>query len=219
MKLRCLAAGGIAVLASFATGHGQSVDGDGPGAIAGISLESEYLVFVIDTSGSMQQYAWDDVIEHFRATLAAYPALRGIQVLNDEGFYLLERGHGEWLPYSPALQAQILDALPEWRAFSESRPDDGIVKAIETFYDPAKRISLYIYSDDFARGSVESTLAAIERINRVNDQGGRKVRINAVAFPVYYEEAGSLLSSANYAVLMRELCQRNGGTFIALTPR
>ena len=34
---------------------------------------------------------------------------------------------------------------------------------------------------------------------------------------IYYEVAnGELLSSARFAILMRELCQRNGGTFVAL---
>ena len=38
-----------------------------------------------------------------------------------------------------------------------------------------------------------------------------------MAFPVYYEVTnGELLSSARFAILMRVLCQRNGGTFVAL---
>ena len=49
------------------------------------------------------------------------------------------------------------------------------------------------------------------------ERGERRVRIHAVAFPVYYEvTGGELLSAARFAVLMRVLCQRNGGTFVAL---
>jgi hypothetical protein len=46
------------------------------------------------------------------------------------------------------------------------------------------------------------------------------VRIHAVAFPVYYDvTGGELLSAARFATLMRVLCQRNGGTFVALPSR
>jgi hypothetical protein len=40
-----------------------------------------------------------------------------------------------------------------------------------------------------------------------------------VAFPVYYDVTGTLLTAQNFAILMRALCQRNGGTFIALPSR
>jgi len=209
----------FAAIAASSSGLAQLDQSGAGGSIAGIVLDSEYLIFVVDTSGSMKQFAWDDVAEHIRDTLAAYPALKGVQVVNDEGYYLLDRAQGEWLPYTPALEAEILAALPEWAAFSNSQPHEGIIKAIETFYDPGKRISLYVYSDDFANGVVESTVAAVDRANRVGTTGDRKVRINAVAFPAIYEATSQLYSAAAYAVLMRELCQRNGGSFIALAVR
>ena len=57
----------------------------------------------------------------------------------------------------------------------------------------------------------------MDRRNRDADDGSPRVRIHAVAFPVYYVAFdGQLGTSARYAVLMRELCQRNGGTFVAL---
>jgi hypothetical protein len=34
--------------------------------------------------------------------------------------------------------------------------------------------------------------------------------------PVYYGVTGQLLTSANYAALMRDLSQRNGGSFMTL---
>lgn len=208
----------MVAMAAFSPGFAQVEQSVGR-SIAGVMLDSEYLVFVVDTSGSMKQFAWDEVAAHIRDTLAAYPALAGVQVLNDEGHYLLSRGQGEWLPYTPALAAEIEAALPAWDAFSNSQPHEGIIRAIETFYDPGKRIALYVYSDDFANGAVESTVAAVDRANRVGETSDRKVRINAVAFPVIYEATSELYSAANYAVLMRELCQRNGGSFIALAVR
>ena len=59
----------------------------------------------------------------------------------------------------------IIDALRNWQAFSNSSPREGILEAIETFYDPAKKISLYVYSDDFASGSINAVVREVDRRN------------------------------------------------------
>jgi hypothetical protein len=185
--------------------------------VGGIPVDSEYIIFIIDTSGSMQRYAWDRVRRQIRETLEVYPQVKGIQVMNDMGEYMFKSYRNEWIPDTPGRREAINDALAEWKAFSNSSPREGILAAIDAFYDPAKKISLYVYSDDFSSGSINAVVREVDRRNRVGDDGTRRVRIHAVAFPVYYEVAnGELLSSARFAILMRELCQRNGGTFVAL---
>jgi len=188
--------------------------------IGGIPVDSEYIIFIIDTSGSMRQYAWDMVQRQIRETLEVYPTVKGIQVLNDEGEYLFKSYRNEWIPDTPGTREAIIDGLRNWNAFSNSSPREGILKAIDTYYDPEKRVSLYVYSDDFAQGSINSVVREVDRKNRANDPDGRRVRIHAVAFPVYYDvTGGELLSAAYFATLMRVLCQRNGGTFVALPSR
>jgi len=185
--------------------------------VGGIPVDSEYIIFIIDTSGSMQRYAWDRVRRQISETLAVYPQVRGIQVMNDMGEYLFKSYRNEWIPDTPGRREVINDALASWNAFSNSSPREGILEAIEAFYDPAKKISLYVYSDDFSAGSINAVVREVDRRNLAGADGKRRVRIHAVAFPVYYEVAnGELLSSARFAILMRELCQRNGGTFVAL---
>ena len=185
--------------------------------VGGIPVDSEYIIFVIDTSGSMQQYAWGRVQQQIRETLEVYPQVRGIQVFNDMGNYMFRSYRNEWIPDTPTIRESIIDALRNWRVFSNSSPREGILEAIDAFYDPTKKISLYVYSDDFASGSIDAVVREVDRRNRVTDDGSRRVRIHAVAFPVYYEAFdGNLGTSARYAILMRELCQRNGGTFVAL---
>ena len=185
--------------------------------VGGIPVDSEYIIFIIDTSGSMQRYAWDRVRRQISETLAVYPQVRGIQVMNDMGEFLFKSYRNEWIPDTPGRREVINDAISSWNAFSNSSPREGILEAIEAFYDPAKKISLYVYSDDFSSGSINAVVREVDRRNRVGADGTRRVRIHAVAFPVYYEVAnGELLSSARFAILMRELCQRNGGTFVAL---
>jgi hypothetical protein len=188
--------------------------------VGGIPVDSEYIVFLIDTSGSMRQYAWDRVQQQLRETLEVYPTVKGIQVMNDMGEYMFKSYRNEWIPDTPARRQAIIDGLRNWNAFSNSSPREGILEAIETFYDPEKKISLYVYSDDFAQGSINAVVREVDRKNRAGAEDGRRVRIHAVAFPVYYEvTGGELPSAARFAVLMRVLCQRNGGTFVALPSR
>lgn len=188
--------------------------------IGGIPVDSEYIVFLIDTSGSMRQYAWDRVQQQIRETLEVYPTVKGIQVMNDMGEYLFRSYRREWIPDTPARRQAIIDALRNWNAFSNSSPREGILSAIDDFYAEDKKISLYVYSDDFAVGSINSVVREVDRKNRAGLPNGRRVRIHAVAFPVYYDvTGGQLLSAAKFATLMRVLCQRNGGTFVALPSR
>ena len=184
--------------------------------VGGIPVDSEYIIFLIDTSGSMRQYAWDRVQQQLRETLEVYPTVKGIQVMNDEGEYMFKSYRDEWIPDTPTRRQAILDALQDWDAFSNSNPREGILAAIDKFYDPGKKISLYVYSDDFQQGSINPVVREIDRRNQADASGQRRVRIHAVAFPAVYQMVGELYTAANFATLMRVVCQRNGGTFIAL---
>ena len=54
-------------------------------AVGGIPVDSEWVIFCIDTSGSMQADNWDNMQNVVREILDIYPKLKGIQVLDDEG--------------------------------------------------------------------------------------------------------------------------------------
>jgi hypothetical protein len=188
--------------------------------VGGIPVDSEYIIFLIDTSGSMKQAAWDSVQKQISETLQVYPTVKGIQVMNDEGEYMFKSYRDEWIPDTPTRRQAIIDALKNWDSFSNSSPREGILAAIDTFYDPDKKISLYVYSDDFATGSVNAVVREVDRRNKAGPNGQRLVRIHAVAFPTIYElTGGELYTAAQFAVLMRAICQRNGGTFVALPAR
>ena len=187
--------------------------------VGGIPVDSEYIIFLVDTSGSMRQYEWDRVQQQIQETLEVYPTVKGIQILNDEGEHLFRSYRGEWMPDTPTRREAILAGLRNWNAFSDSSPREGILTAIDTYYDPEKKISLYVYSDDFSRGSISAVVREVDRRNVADDQGNKRVRIHAIAFPVYYDVTGTMLTAANFAILMRAICQRNGGTFVALPSR
>ncbi|MEZ5569785.1 MAG: VWA domain-containing protein [Halioglobus sp.] len=185
--------------------------------IGGIPVDSEYIIFIIDTSGSMFSYAWDRVLREVEATLSIYPEVKGIQVMNDMGNYLFSRYRGKWIPDTPGRRKVILDNLRGWHVFSNSSPVEGITAAIRTFYDPNKRISLYVFGDEFTGSSIADVVDTVDRINRENANGERLVRIHAVGFPVQFIREPQLQTTGiRFATLMRELTHRNGGTFVAL---
>ena len=98
--------------------------------VGGIAVDSEYIIFVIDTSGSMFNAAWSQVLRKVQETLAIYPQVKGIQVMNDMGDYMFPRFAGEWIEDSPARRDAIMQRLQSWNPFSNSSPVEGIEAAI-----------------------------------------------------------------------------------------
>ncbi|MCX2982643.1 VWA domain-containing protein [Halieaceae bacterium IMCC14734] len=185
--------------------------------IGGIPVDSEYIIFVIDTSGSMYSYAWDRVLEEFEATLSIYPEVKGIQVMNDMGNYMFSRYRGQWIPDTPGRRRVIMDRLRTWNVFSNSSPVEGITAAISTFYASDKKISVYVFGDEFTGQSIQQVVDTVDRINREDEFGNRLVRIHAVGFPVQFSRQPHLQTTGiRFATLMRELTFRNGGTFVGL---
>lgn len=185
--------------------------------IGGIPVDSEYIIFVIDTSGSMFSYAWNRVLKEIEATLAIYPKVKGIQVMNDMGNYLFSSYRGKWIPDTPGRRKIIVQNLRGWSVFSNSSPVEGIEAAIRTFAAPGKKISIYVFGDEFTGPSIAQVIDTVDRINRVDANGNRLVRIHAVGFPTQFSRAPHLQGTGvRFATLMRELTRRNGGTFVAL---
>ena len=53
--------------------------------IGGIPVDSEYIIFIIDTSGSMLKVAWPMVIKKVEEVLSVYPKVKGVQVARRHG--------------------------------------------------------------------------------------------------------------------------------------
>jgi hypothetical protein len=185
--------------------------------VGGIPVDSEYIIFIIDTSGSMFNYSWDRMMEVVRDTLDVYPTVKGIQVMNDEGDYMFTSFRGDWIDDTPARRQAIMQRLRTWNPFSDSSPVEGIVEAIRTFYDPGKKISLYVLGDEFSGGSIAQVVDTVDRLNRAGPGGERLVRIHAIGFPTIFSQPRRYQTTGiRFATLMRELTRRNGGTFVAL---
>ena len=185
--------------------------------IGGIPVDSEYIIFIIDTSGSMFSYAWERMMQEMEAILSIYPEVKGIQILNDMGKYMFSRYRGKWIPDTPGRRKVIVQSLRNWNVFSNSSPVEGITQAISTFQDPGKKISIYVLGDEFTGESIAQVVDIVDRINRKDAEGNRLVRIHAVGFPVQFIRAPNLQTTGiRFATLMRELTYRNGGAFVGL---
>ena len=184
--------------------------------IGGVPVDSEYIIFVIDTSGSMQQYAWPLVRKKMEEILAVHPRVKGIQVLNDMGDYMFSQYAGRWIPDSPGRRRSIVARLGSWAPFSNSSPEEGVTRAIQRFYGKDKRISLYVFGDDFSKGSIHEVVTTVARKNRGRTAEDKRVRIHTIGFPVLFRQPGASANVARFAALMRKLAEENNGSFVGL---
>jgi hypothetical protein len=137
--------------------------------------------------------------------------------MNDEGVYMFSQYHGKWIPDTRARRGAILERLRSWNAFSNSSPVEGIEVAIRTFWREDRRISLYVFGDEFTGDSIDRVLKTVDHLNRPDRAGERKVRIHAIGFPTIFSQARyGENTGIRFAMLMRLLCERNGGAFVAL---
>lgn len=185
--------------------------------IGGIPVDSEYIIFIIDTSGSMFNYAWPRMMDELISVLDIYPQVKGIQILNDMGGYMYSSYRDDWIPDTPSRRQAIISRLKTWNPFSNSSPVEGIQKAVRSFYDPNKQISIYVFGDEFTGDSITQVVNVVDRLNHHSDGGEPRVRIHAVGFPVQFDSRSSnQITGIRFAALMRELTYRNGGTFVGL---
>ncbi len=184
-------------------------------AIGGIPIDSEYIIFIIDTSASMTSGHWSEAQQVMQEILNIYPKVKGLQVMDDEGKVMLSGTRGQWLTDTSVQRKQIIDRMKNWRAFSNSSPVEGIAEAIKVYWAPDKRISLYVLGDEFTGDSIQKALDDVATLNKVDRNGRRLVRIHAVGFP---EAPGMApFTSIRFSALMRLMCEQNNGTFVGIT--
>jgi hypothetical protein len=184
-------------------------------AIGGIPIDSEYVVFIVDTSASMTSGHWTEAQQVMQEILNIYPKVKGLQIMDDEGKVMIGGSRGQWLTDTGVQRKQIIDKMKNWRAFSNSSPVEGIEEAIKVYWAADKRISLYVLGDEFTGDSIQKALDDVSALNKVDKDGRRLVRIHAVGFP---NSAGMTpFTSIRFSALMRLMCEQNNGTFVGIT--
>src|ERR1700732_3469047 len=183
-------------------------------ALGGIPIDSEYVIFIIDTSSSMTSNHWEVNLAVVDEILSLYPQVKGLQVLNDQGT-TMERGtRGRWLNDSAQQRADIRARARRWRAFSRSNPVPGMEEAVRSYWAPGKRVSLFVLGDEFTGDSMQEALDSIGSLNKRGPDGRRMMRIHAIGLPEGPDM--SPFTNIRFSALMRLICEQNDGTFVGM---
>jgi len=182
-----------------------------------VPADSEYLVFMVDTSGSMfSNPSWNKMLETIETTIDLYPELRGIQVLNDMGDYMLSRYSRERIPNTEEHRQNMLSTLDTWNPYSNSSPLEGLTEIFGSLANNNDAISIYVIGDDLqnSEDSIEAILARISALNTSPTTGEKLARIHSIAFTTILLGPEQFRSSANnYVALMSSVARENGGSF------
>ena len=176
--------------------------------VGGIPVDSEYVIFVTDNSGSMQEI-WDQVLSTINHLLDVHPTVKGFQVLNDNGQFLVESSRRKWMPDTPRRRNFVRNHLREWRVFSNSSPAEGIHIALQVYAKKYDKISIYVLGDEFYGPSYDEVVEVVENWNPRTHSGEPKVRVHGIGFM-------SRGGTERYATLMRAVTEKNRGSFLGL---
>ncbi|MEC9248057.1 MAG: hypothetical protein VX986_03465 [Pseudomonadota bacterium] len=173
----------------------------------GIPVDRQHIVFIIDTSGSMKRF-WRVVESQIQSILSIHPQVKGLQIMNDNGDYLLEGYSSKWIPDTKITRQRVAKKLKTWAPFSNSNPYKGLVKTLRHHTNESGGISIYVMGDDFTGASYDEVLTTIGRLNRRNKTETLPAQIHGIAFPWGIGD--------RFSTLMRELALQNGGVFVTV---
>lgn len=176
--------------------------------VGGIPVDSDYVIFIVDTSGSMQEI-WGRVTAEIENVINIHPKIKGFQILNDMGAHLISAYQGRWIPDTPRRRANVIDLFRGWSSASNSSPVEGLEAALRQYVKPGQSLSIYIFGDEYSGSSYDPVINTLVRLNTNKATGAPYAKVHAVGFISNY-------STSRFAILMREVTRRNGGTFLAL---
>ncbi|MEN9633201.1 MAG: hypothetical protein RL077_1605 [Verrucomicrobiota bacterium] len=197
-------------------------------APVGLPVGSNYIAFVIDTSGSMRDPnsggLWPIAIRTIEAVLDVYPSIAGIQLLDADGRFVLGRrgaGTAGWLPDNRDTRDAIKRILRRYDQDTVSNPVPGVYNAMRFLYDKENtqmKMGIFVFGDEFnSSDSADVVIRRLDDLNPADENGVRRVTINAVGFPTTIRYQFSMGNTGlRFANLMRTVCYLHGGAFIAL---
>jgi hypothetical protein len=168
---------------------------------------------------------WPIVIRTIDSVLDVYPNVDGIQLIDGDGRFILGRrnasGTGAWLPDTPDTRATIKRVLRRYDQDTVSNPVPGIYNAMRFLHDkenPNMRMGIFVFGDEFnSSDSADVVIRRLEELNPADENGNRRVAINAVGFLTTIRYQFSMGNTGlRFANLMRTVTYLHGGAFIAL---
>ncbi|MCH9698482.1 MAG: hypothetical protein K0U68_10290 [Gammaproteobacteria bacterium] len=176
--------------------------------IGGIPVNSDYVIFIVDTSGSMQRI-WSRVSSEIINVLNIHPKVKGFQILNDMGKPIVSGYAGKWIEDKPWMRESLIKRFARWSDMSNSSPVEGIQIALQRYAKPGISTSIYIFGDDYTGSSYGPVITKITSMNTASRSAKQLAKIHAVGFV-------SPGTTNRFGILMRELTKQNGGAFLAL---
>jgi hypothetical protein len=176
--------------------------------VGGIPVDSDYVVFIIDTSGSMKAI-WNRVVAEVEHVIEIHPQIKGFQILNDNGAHLISAYEGKWIPDTPRRRKNAVELFRTWNSASNSSPVEGLEVALRRYAKPNISVSIYIFGDDYSGSSYDPVINSLVNLNTNRITGKPLAKIHAVGFHSQH-------STERFPILMREVTRRNGGSFVAL---
>lgn len=186
---------------------------------SGIRIDSRYLIFIIDNSGSMVEGApWSRVVKEIETIIMTFPSLEGFMVMNDTGKTIV--GSGSWVEPTKSNRLDAIKKLKSVSAMTNSNPIPAIEKSINIYGKKYDDVGIFIIGDDIRENkNVDLRLLQINKLN-TKDDGSKYVRINALGFLTSRRLSlqGYAFEDDNtkYLTLMRELTEQNGGTLVVI---
>lgn len=176
--------------------------------VGGIPVDSDYVIFIVDTSGSMKDI-WGRVSQEIENVINIHPKIKGFQIINDNGAHLISAYQGRWIPDTPKRRASVISLFKGWNSASNSSPVEGLKAALKQYAKPGVSLSIYIFGDDYTGASYDPVIEMLVKMNTNRVSGKRLAKVHGVGFVSGY-------STNRFSILMREVARRNDGTFIAL---
>ena len=201
----------------------QEIEQNAPSTPVGVATDSSHLIFIVDTSGSMRDGTGQMnslVMKQIERTLNAYPTIRGLQIMDSSGNYILPASSKQWLPDTRRNRDKLLSALRNYRTASASNPVPGLVRAFKDYNpknNPDKNIGIYIFGDEFPH-TAAPILSKLNKLNPIDPKTGKRaVVINATGFPFRLPKNPQPSQTGyKFANLMRELTYAHGGAFMVV---
>ena len=176
--------------------------------VAGIPVGAEYVLFIIDKSGSMDAQR-AKAASVLRALLDVHPSVKGFQIMSDDGRFLSSSTAGTWIKDSKVKRDQAFSRYQRWITSSDSNPADGIEKALKTYAKGNISLSIYVLGDDFNGASYDQVLNVVKHYN-VNKITGEPI---ASIHGIEFRPSGG---DDRFATLMKEVAYRNNGVFVTV---
>lgn len=178
--------------------------------VGGVPTDADYVIFIIDNSGSMVSIGWDKVVRVVSDVIENHPKLKGFNVMAADGRFLPVKSGG-WIKDTKSNRRIALTELKTFRG-GGSNPEVGIMKTIKTYKKTKGKVSIYVFGDEYTNAGLKSKVESISNANWDPIRKEPRFRIHGIGF--FWRNGGS--TRQGFAAFMKSISHNNKGAFIAL---